>query len=921
MFFVDVFKEVLKKNNSDFEDELHCVAVCNFHLPNREIGGLFLKNNARNTYEVKFGFNLESIDVLKSDNQISDILKQWNEGLISLKQSIRFHQISSTTKEVAERLKQRASRIDTPILKYLGYCKKTATEEKISKGRRCEYQNLIFVPYLYAPHQSENDNFLEKKLSWIVDKYKYLNQDKEIEDRDFFKQFFKQSYYQGFLPWEQNLSQRFCFSKFTPLSYKELWEYCWQEFNATKVAQIPHLIDIYLEDEEKIDIKETIIGDRSLCSTILAGGGNKPSIPYRSEQWNHWIFVKSKFVGAIVWEQQIEGYKNKSQFNFFWEKFKDIPDAEIVLEVHPINQKIEEFLMKRSVKGNNWDIEQTQKGKDVNVRALKSNKEIILAQEKMLENRNVCAISAVIFLYRNSLEELENDLADAVKKFPAGAFLREMDEVDALWLNKLPLVQNDLVRKERRLKFLSDEIPLPVVCPQSFDREGFELTTLEGHKPIEIDFQNDHRGVLTIAATGSGKTTLAIDIVDHNLGDGIKSVCVDYGNVDGTTTYTDYAVGHGKKGVNLQAGVNKFNLIQTPDLSGLSPVLQEKRELASQGFILSFLKTIILEEDRSSKTAKRVSSFLDYAIPKFYDLQEIKARFTAGYRKGLGSHDWLRMPTVVDFKDFVLAMSDIDFAGSEIFEEAKQEVLWGLNSFIHSRLGQKLSVPSEIDIEADFLCISMREARDDNEMALLSLCAQSLAINQALKHPKCNFLVDEGNIIGKNKTVLRSVAEFVVNGRKGGLFCNVIFQNVDTLVAAGDLGQAIIDNLPIKMIGSLEESAIPNLAKALKLPEFVFYENAGSRFLPDNVNLASRWLMIAKGFKSQLEHTPSPQLMAIVASNPQESKARKRYLDAYDNYLEAIARFTPEYQQARQGKKKFEDLVPLHLSDVVRDVA
>lgn len=910
MFFVNALAELKnqKTGNFDFEDELHCIAICNFHLPNRTLGGLLLKEGG--TYEVKFAFNVESIDAFKSDIQITDILQQWNEGLISLKQSIRFHQTSFTNNDVVDKLKQRASKIDVPILKYLGYCKKKAMEEKIKNGRRCEYQNLIFAPYKYAPDRTENDNFLEEKLSWVVDKYKHLNKEKEIEDEDFFKQLFKQSYYQGFLNWEQNLSQRFCFSKIKPLSCQRLWEYCWKQFNPTEVGKIPHLIDIYFRDDDEIDIRETIARDRSLCSTILAGGEERPSIPYRSEQWNPWIYINNKFVGAIVWEQQVEGYNDKGQFNFFWQRFKDISDAEIVLEVHPINQKIEEFLMKRSVKGNTWDIEQTEKAKDVNVRALKSNKEIIAAQEKMLENRNVCGISAVIFLYRDSLEQLENDLADAVKKFPTGAFLREMDEVDALWLSKLPLVKRDLVKKERRLKYLSDEIPLPVVCPIGFDREGFELTTLDGHKPIDIDFQNDHRGILTIGVTGSGKTTLAIDIADHNLGDNIKGVCVDYGNVDGTTTYTDYAVGHGKKGVNLQAGVNKFNLIQIPDLSELDSQLREKRELTTQGFVLSFLKTIILGEDRTSKTAKRVASFLDYAIPRFYDLQEIKARFAAGYRRGLGSSDWLRMPTIIDFRDFVRVMSDSDFVGSEIFREAKEEVLWGLNTFIHSRLGQKLSVPSEIDIEADFLCISMREARDDDEMALLSLCAQSLAINQALKHPKCNFLVDEGNIIGKNKAVLRSVAEFVVNGRKGGLFCNVIFQNVDTLVAAGDLGHAIIDNLPVKMIGSLQESAIPNIAKALKLPESVFYENAGNRFLPDDINLASRWLMIAKGFKAQLEHTPSPELMAIVASNPQESRARKRYLDAYSNYLKAIAVFTPEYQQARQGKRSFDELIP-----------
>lgn len=901
-----------KKKETEFEEELHCQAICNFYYKGEEIGGFFLKQGDR--YEIRFGFLIENIHPYQSSNKTDKILKSWNEGLHSLtKEGLRIHQINSSDND--DRLiylDKRAERINNDSLAYLEMGKKELLKEQIRNNQRCSYTNIAFAPYIYTLNRAEQDDLLEEKLSWIIDKYSYLNQDKQKETEEFYKKLFQQSFYQGYLIWKQTLNNRFRFPKIKAFDGREMWNYIWQEFNLTKTPPIPHLIDIYVKDNS-ITINEKFGSSRCLGSTLLSGGKNKHSIPYRQQQWNHWIFVKNKYIGAVVLENEFEGYDDDDdeQFQFFWQRLKNIPNSEIVWEVNPVNQKIEEFLMKRRVRGNSWDIKETKKSGDVNIRAEESNKDIFLAQRKMLANTKVCSLSVVIYVYRNSIAQLNNDLNNIVNMFPSNSFLREMDEVDTLWLNKLPIVTRKLVRKERQIKMFSDEIPIPVVSPQKLDDEGFELTTVEGHKPIYINFLKKHRGMLVASQTGKGKTTFITDTAIFNLADGIKSVCVDYGNADGSTSYTDCVNGMGKAGVNLQAGVDDYNLIQTPNFSRLNdPELEKKHSLSSRGFITSFVKSIVLGDDRTSKTAKRVSSMLGCLIPEFYNNREIKEKFLAGHRHGLGSPDWLKMPTLIDFKGFIENISEEEFGNSSIYREAKEEILWGLNTFIRSRLGQKLSVTSKIDIEADFLCISMREARDDDEMALLSLCAQSLAINQALKHPKCYVILDEGNILGKNKSVLTGISEFVVNGRKGGLFCSFLLQHVDTLIKAGDLGQAIIDNLPIKMIGSIAESAIENIAGALKIPEYVFYENASDRFEPNSLTLASYWLMIANGLRIPVAHRPSPELMALVASQPEESKARKRYLNAYPTFLEAMSAFTPDYVRARNGSKDFDKLNP-----------
>ena len=913
MFFREQIQKLIEEGkHKDFEKELHCPAICRFHYQGEVIGGYILEK--RGEHQVNFGFKTQGLHSFQTAGQIPNILRNWNEGLVSLhKAGIRIHQISSTQNDsLLEELEKRADRLSNPTLQFLAYGRHKAANKRIAAQKRCEYKTILIAPYYYQKNQTGQEDLIESKVSWLLDKYGYLNGEKEQDKRKFYSKLLGDSFRQGYLTWKQNLINRFRLPSIKPMTAEELWAYVWRQFNKTEVPPIPHVIDVFFNRDGTVSLKEEFNSSRSLSSKLIGGGELKPSIPYRSKQWNHWIRVKDKYVGAIVYDEEIEGYPDdEGQFKFFWSRIQTIPDSEIVMEVNPANQKVEEFLMRRAARGNIFDIKETEKSGDKNIRAEQLNEEIFEAQRKLLENNRLCLVSVVIYLYRKSNKQLDNDIDQIIKKFPNLCFKREMDCVDRLWLNKLPIVQERLVHNNRQIKMLSEDIPLPVVVPKKFDRKGFELLTKKGHSPIHIDFVDQHRGMLTIATTEAGKTTLTCDIIDYNLGEGIPSVCVDYGNLDGTTSYTDYTNGLGKRGVNIQAGISNHNLIQTPDLRGLSPAHKETHKASSEGFIYSFLQSIVLGDDRASKTAKRVSSLLGYAVSKFYDDQKIIRRFEYGYKGGLGSSDWLRMPTIIDLRDYIISISHDDFGiETEILTEAKQEVLWGLSTFINSRLGQKLSVPSAINVEADFLCISMRQARNADEMALLSLCAQSLAMNQALKSPKCFVILDEGNIMGQNRTVLINIAEFIVNGRKGSIFCNVIMQNIDTLMAAGELGQVIIDNLQVKMIGRLLPSAIPNLVKGLKLPEMDLAKNAGSDFLQDSINLASHWLMLCEGLKIQVSHAPSTELVALLASNPQESGARKRYLAAYDNFWQAMGIFAHDYERARKADIPFDQLVP-----------
>ena len=285
MFFLKQLEKIIEAvKQKDFEKELHVLAICRFHYQGEVIGGYLLEKDGE--YQVNFGFKTQGIHSFQTVGQIPNILRSWNEGLVSLhKEGIRIHQISTSQNDsLLEELEKRAERLSNPTLQFLAYGRHKAAKKRIAAQKRCEYQTLIIAPYYYQSNQTGQEDVIESKLSWLLDKYGHLNGEKEQDQRKFYTKLLSDSFHQGYLVWKQNLSNRFRLPSINAMTAEELWSYVWKQFNKTQVPQIPHVINVFFNPDGTVLLKEEFGSSKSLSSKLIGGGELRPSIPYRSKQ-------------------------------------------------------------------------------------------------------------------------------------------------------------------------------------------------------------------------------------------------------------------------------------------------------------------------------------------------------------------------------------------------------------------------------------------------------------------------------------------------------------------------------------------------------------------------------------------------------------------------------------------------------------
>ena len=895
---------------NDYESNIHLRAICQLNLRNRQVGAYLLSEN--NRYSLRFGFTFPGVHPFVSEAKILATLSAWNDGIkgFPANEIIRIHQHSfSDSQEREEELESRAERADNPGLVFLNYHQQEHTQNLSQKGKRCLHSNHIFTNWGYQPGESAEQDFLENLFGKITvsvsDAYLTFKGEKTVERHEFFKEIFSKGFDESFLCWEEQLNTRMGL-RTMPMQSDALWAYAWKQFNLTSAKEIPHLITA-TEVNGSIKIEEKTPNKLCPASVLTRGDDGLPSIPQENFSW---LKVKSKYTAAVVLEEKLDGYADeKHQFEYFWLPFLKVPDCEVVWSAQISNSTLDNINLQRSLKYQKSIFKYSQEKGSYSIVADEEIQDSIEAQRKIFQGDRTVSVSVVFFLTRNSSRELDLACRRLTSVFPQGKLIRDTDIVPELWRNKQPFINRRLVGSLRRHTYLSSDLSLPVLTTKSFDYRGMEFITKEGGKPVYIDTGNEHHNRLIIARTRKGKSTKTADEIFNDLSYGVPVLVLDYGDVDGRTTYSKMVDFLGEEGgANIEVAYTNCNLIQTPNLENLTPQTRQKREGVFQASMLSSLETLVLGDERGTRLAKRVRSVLDSLITLFYQNQRILARYRAAHQKGMGSREWQQMPTLHDFKDFAVNL-DLSEIGGEISSEARSEIVMMLTNFIRSPFGQSFSRPSTVKMDAPLLNFSLRGARNEQETTLLGTIAQAIAVTRAMENIKSSLIVEECSLLLEKPALVYNTAEMVVNGGKSGISVSLLAQDLPT-VATCPAGSKFMTNTDIKMIGSIDDSDIEDLAYHLKKPPEVFFSNAQEDFNPDSINLCSHWLMLAEGTRLYLSHYPSPALMALVASNPHEQKARERYFGAYANPIEALSVFAIDYEKARKSGIPMSELAP-----------
>jgi hypothetical protein len=265
------------------------------------------------------------------------------------------------------------------------------------------------------------------------------------------------------------------------------------------------------------------------------------------------------------------------------------------------------------------------------------------------------------------------------------------------------------------------------------------------------------------------------------------------------------------------------------------------------------------------------------------------------------------MPTLVDFVETVRGLElGVD---SEMAREAIATILLELQGWLTSRVGNAISQPSTIRTDAKLTVFALRNVGDNIEAAVLALSAQSMAFRKALEVTDSLLAIDESPILFKYNGIAQIIGQVCANGAKSGIRPLITGQDPDT-IANSVAGSQILQNLNTRLIGAIQPNAIASYQKIFNYDSTVLMPNTDESFCVNPSRLCSHWLVDADTRLLRCSHHPSAELLAAVANNPKEQRARQRILAQFSSKFAGYKAFGDQYVDAVRAGRSMDTILP-----------
>jgi hypothetical protein len=895
-----------------FEDESHLQCICRLALRGRDVGAYLLKKGGQ--FSFVFGFQATGIHTLLAQGQAEVVLSRLEEGLKGFRPGdrLRIHLRSfaddSERQQELEHLIQATTRLES---QFLLLAQQRSTREMTQRGERQPKQIYLFATYTVEPGKEVGSDRVEKLLAWFVNQYETLKGMKEYREQQQLAQMLAHVFTDGYLHWEQQINSRMGLQA-TPLTTEQLWGYLWKQFNHCKAPPIPQCL-VLTESGGQLSLKEDIRDNLHAVSVLIRGEQGLPTHPKADRQW---VRVKGKFVGAVALESKPAGFISpEHQLYYLWQAFSQFNDCEFVCELAAADRMMARITLQRLTKQNFTATFRANLLRNVDVASQMRMKQGVEAQERIYEGALPIWVSVVALVHRDDPASLAEACQQLTNAFHQGDFIRETEVAWSLWLRSLPIIEGWLLGDDRKQMYLTNEAPglMPLACPRSVDSRGIELITREGNMPLLIDFVSKHRGILIFGETRSGKSVLAAEIFVWAIASGMNVISLDYPKPDGTTTYTDLVKFFGNQGAYFDVGSESNNLFQIPDLRHLPEKQQKERLDDYKEFLVKALDTMVMGTETENQLGKRVHTVLWQALAAFFNDSRIAARYDTAFEQGFGSAAWKQMPTLVDFVETV---ANLDLGiDSVMVKEAIATILLELRGWLASRVGRAISQPSTIRTDARLTIFALRNVGDNIEAAVLALSAQSMAFRRALEVTDSLLAIDESPILFKYNGIAQIIGQVCANGAKSGIRPLIIGQDPDT-IANSVAGSQILQNLNTRFVGAIQPNALPSYQRLFGYDPSLLLPNTDESFRINASKLCSNWLVDVDSRLTPCSHHPSPELLAAVANNQKEQRARQRVLAKYSNKFAGYAAFAKAYVSAIHAGRSMDEIAPLKNSPV-----
>jgi hypothetical protein len=889
-----------------FEDEMHLECICKLALRGQNVGAYFLKNGQK--FSFVFGFKVPGIHTMLSSEQTEAALHRLEEGLKGFRSGdrLRIHLRSfADDGDRQQELRNLTDSTDSLEAQFLLLAQQRTIRELTLEGDRQNKQIYLFATYTIEPGKESSSDHLEKMMAWAIEQYETFKGMKDAREHGKYHQMLTQAFTDGYQHWERLINSRMSLQA-VPMNAEELWKYVWSQFNLLESPPIPQCL-VLQEEAGKPVLREEIQEEFHAASIMIRGENGRPAHPKADRQW---VRVRGRFVGALVLESKPVGFAStEHQLYYLWQALCGIPDCEVVCELAAADRMMARVTLQRLTRQNITATHRAVEYKNIDVASQIRVKRGVEAQEKIFEGALPIWMSVLALVHRDTPDSLDEACQTVTHAFPQGEFIRETEVAWSLWLKSLPIVEGWLLGDDRKRMYLTNEAPglMPLACTRPVDKKGLELITLDGRMPIYLDFMNQHRGMIILGQTRTGKSVLVAEISMTAIAHGMNVIALDYPKPDGTTTYTDLVKFFGNQGAYFDIGSERNNLFQIPDLRHL-PIQQREERLDDYNeFLVKALDTMVMGTETEGQLGKRVHTILWQALSAFFGNSKIQKRYQTAFTQGFGSKAWNRIPTLVDFVETV---RELDLGvDSESAKEAIATIILELQGWLISRVGKAISQPSTIRTDAKMTVFALRNVGDNIEAAVLALSAQSMAFRRALEVTDSLLIIDESPILFKYNGIAQIIGQVCANGAKSGIRPLITGQDPDT-IANSISGSQILQNLNTRLIGAIQPNAIASYQKIFNYDPAILLPNTDESFRVSPSRLCSHWLVDADARMVRCSHHPSAELLAAVANNPKEQRARQRTLAQFSSKFKGYKAFADRYVDAVRSGRSMETITP-----------
>ncbi len=901
-------------------------------LDNREVGFYLLRRGPQLMFI--FGWEVEGHDPSMTENQSLAILSACNDALNQLPGDIDLKCYQEISRCCEDYLKKQAQLLigkkQDPLSEALIKSRAKRGKELASQGRLLNNKITIFAKYRvelggdYAIKQTWLDEVLSKTQPLIN-----MIQGKGIEEKKSWEKVIDYAYYYAYSKVNSLLQANSGLGmKVRTLTVDKLWERDYRELHTGAVPPVPQYI-VY--DEWGLQSPQINDWGSHQLGTLFSSESGYPVIP---KFHNHYVYYphEDKYA-ALVRIGQIRSFPKdkggvaRGYLRFLWNVLAgandSLYDSRVVSELTCDRSGFERLQLERIISNSMKREVIAMKKTTADVVAMRRREEAIEARS-LLEDQNIpywCSLG--IWLYRDSREQLNQDINDLIQKIPTASVERVWYNIEDYWFQSWPFEWEAFLTKpnHKRQKYIGFQaIPsLPLIKFQQVNKKGMLLVSRELNCPIYLDIANQKNHTIISAKTGGGKSNLMFEmILEYTVNDHL-AVVFDFPRPGGRSGYQIFVLILQKLGVkaayyNVRSSV--MNIIEFGDFRHLSAKEREIRWKQTFSNHVRLLQTIVMGTTQNPDREILVKSLLSECYDDFQRQPDIEQRYGEAIIGGFGSEAYERMPILEDFVDYAekwfseyQSKKEEQKTTSTLVKDTIGLILTQLRGVLRTDLGVSINGVSSFDTNVSLLIIGLTDVGENLDSLIYAMSGLNVLFRQSLSVERSLFAVDEGTILYKFPFFARQVGIIPVHGRKWG--CNFLLaaQEIET-VKNSCTGPETLKNIDNLFCGHIKEAAIPELLE-LDFRADILKPYISEAFKPNAELLQSYWYLKRGEQHLEVVHPASELLLALGATDPDEDAARSRVMASYPNdEITGLKQFASLYAQAKRLGLPMESILP-----------